>query len=116
MQSIVIGMVVRSISPPESYSIGTKKLPSISLKSSRGSAFNSSEFRMDSTTYTTFTGMGISITKNTIKNFSGGEKARLALSIIAFQKPNLLLMDEPTNHLDMDMRQALTVALQRFRG
>ena len=51
-------------------------------------------------------------TKDTIKNFSGGEKARLALSIIAFQKPNLLLMDEPTNHLDMDMRQALTVALQ----
>ena len=40
----------------------------------------------------------------------------LALSIIAFQKPNLLLMDEPTNHLDMDMRQALTVALQGFGG
>ena len=55
-------------------------------------------------------------TKDTIKNFSGGEKARLALSIIAFQKPNLLLMDEPTNHLDMDMRQALTVALQGFGG
>ena len=54
--------------------------------------------------------------KDTIKNFSGGEKARLALSIIAFQKPNLLLMDEPTNHLDMDMRQALTVALQDFSG
>ena len=54
--------------------------------------------------------------KNSIKNFSGGEKARLALSIIAFQKPNLLLMDEPTNHLDMDMRQALTVALQYFGG
>ena len=54
--------------------------------------------------------------KNRIKNFSGGEKARLALSIIAFQKPNLLLMDEPTNHLDMDMRQALTVALQDFGG
>ena len=54
--------------------------------------------------------------KNSIKNFSGGEKARLALSIIAFQKPNLLLMDEPTNHLDMDMRQALTIALQDFGG
>ena len=54
--------------------------------------------------------------KNVIKNFSGGEKARLALAIIAFQKPNLLLMDEPTNHLDMDMRQALTVALQDFSG
>ena len=55
-------------------------------------------------------------TKESISNFSGGEKARLALSIIAFQKPNLLLMDEPTNHLDMDMRQALTVALQGFGG
>ena len=54
--------------------------------------------------------------KENIKNFSGGEKARLALSVIAFQKPNLLLMDEPTNHLDMDMRQALTVALQDFSG
>ena len=54
--------------------------------------------------------------KDVIKNFSGGEKARLALAIIAFQKPNLLLMDEPTNHLDMDMRRALTVALQDFSG
>ena len=54
--------------------------------------------------------------KDIIKDFSGGEKARLALAIIAFQKPNLLLMDEPTNHLDMDMRQALTVALQDFSG
>ena len=54
--------------------------------------------------------------KDVIKDFSGGEKARLALAIIAFQKPNLLLMDEPTNHLDMDMRQALTVALQDFSG
>jgi ATP-binding cassette subfamily F protein 3 len=54
--------------------------------------------------------------KDPITHFSGGEKARLALAIIAFQKPNLLLMDEPTNHLDMDMRQALTVALQEFGG
>ena len=54
--------------------------------------------------------------KAPIKLFSGGEKARLALAIIAYQKPNLLLMDEPTNHLDMEMRQALTMALQSFGG
>lgn len=51
-----------------------------------------------------------------VRLFSGGEKARLALALVAWQKPNLLLMDEPTNHLDMDMRQALTVALQDFEG
>ncbi|RDH42324.1 ATP-binding cassette domain-containing protein [Zooshikella ganghwensis] len=51
-----------------------------------------------------------------ITHFSGGEKARLALAIIAWQKPNLLLLDEPTNHLDLEMRQALTVALQAFAG
>lgn len=54
--------------------------------------------------------------KDPISLFSGGEKARLALAIIAYQRPNLLLMDEPTNHLDMDMRQALTMALQSFEG
>jgi len=48
--------------------------------------------------------------------FSGGEKARLALAILVWQKPNLLLLDEPTNHLDLDMRHALTVALQGFDG
>jgi ATP-binding cassette, subfamily F, member 3 len=51
-----------------------------------------------------------------IDTFSGGEKARLALATITFRRPNLLLMDEPTNHLDIDMRQALTVALQDFAG
>ncbi|MBU2711874.1 ATP-binding cassette domain-containing protein [Zooshikella harenae] len=51
-----------------------------------------------------------------ITHFSGGEKARLALAIIAWQKPNLLLLDEPTNHLDLEMRQALTIALQAFTG
>ena len=51
-----------------------------------------------------------------VGQFSGGEKARLALALVAWQKPNLLLMDEPTNHLDMEMRQALTVALQDFGG
>lgn len=48
--------------------------------------------------------------------FSGGEKARLAMALIAWQRPNLLIMDEPTNHLDMESRFALTVALQEFSG
>lgn len=51
-----------------------------------------------------------------VRIFSGGEKARLALAVVSFSRPNLLLMDEPTNHLDMEMRQALTVALQDFDG
>ncbi|MGL5109711.1 MAG: ABC transporter ATP-binding protein [Vibrio ordalii] len=51
-----------------------------------------------------------------IAPFSGGEKARLVLALIVWQKPNLLLLDEPTNHLDLDMRQALTFALQTFEG
>ena len=49
-------------------------------------------------------------------NFSGGEKARLALALIAWERPNLLLLDEPTNHLDLEMRLALTMALQEFAG
>ncbi|MGL5629313.1 MAG: ATP-binding cassette domain-containing protein, partial [Plesiomonas shigelloides] len=48
--------------------------------------------------------------------FSGGEKARLVLALIVWQRPNLLLLDEPTNHLDLDMRQALTEALIDFGG
>jgi len=51
-----------------------------------------------------------------IGTLSGGEKVRLAMAIIAWQKPNLLLLDEPTNHLDLEMRHALTVALQQFEG
>jgi ATP-binding cassette, subfamily F, member 3 len=48
--------------------------------------------------------------------FSGGEKARLVLALVAYLRPNLMLLDEPTNHLDLEMRQALTVALQEYDG
>lgn len=51
-----------------------------------------------------------------IKNLSGGEKARLNLTLICLDKPHILILDEPTNHLDMDSRQALMVALNTFRG
>jgi len=51
-----------------------------------------------------------------VGRFSGGEKARLTLSLLVARRPNLLLLDEPTNHLDIDMRHALTVALQSFEG
>ncbi len=51
-----------------------------------------------------------------VGRFSGGEKARLTLALIIWQRPNLLLLDEPTNHLDLEMRQALTMALQDYEG
>ncbi len=50
------------------------------------------------------------------RHFSGGEKARLVLALLIRRRPNLLLLDEPTNHLDLEMRHALTVALQEFQG
>jgi len=51
-----------------------------------------------------------------IDGFSGGERARLALALIAWRKPNVLLLDEPTNHLDLEMREALAEALSIFDG
>ena len=50
------------------------------------------------------------------ENFSGGEKSRLALALLIWSRPSLLLLDEPTNHLDIEMRYALTLALQEFEG
>lgn len=51
-----------------------------------------------------------------VDSFSGGERARLALAMIAWRRPNVLLLDEPTNHLDLDMREALAEALSDFSG
>lgn len=55
-------------------------------------------------------------TLDKVSGFSGGEKARLVLAIITWQKPNVLLLDEPTNHFDIEMREALSLALQDYEG
>lgn len=63
-------------------------------------------------------GFGFSGDKATdcVDHFSGGEKARLVLALIVWQKPNLLLLDEPTNHLDLQMREAIIIALSDYKG
>ena len=79
--------------------IADKKISEASLRSFLGSFCFSGE-RMDTPS----------------ENFSGGERARLALALIVWQRPNVLILDEPTNHLDLDMRHALTMALQDYEG
>ncbi|MGM0680455.1 MAG: ATP-binding cassette domain-containing protein, partial [Pseudomonadota bacterium] len=61
-------------------------------------------------------GFGSEMAISPVAPFSGGEKSRLVLAMLVYQKPNLLLLDEPTNHLDLEMRHALTLALQEFDG
>ncbi len=61
-------------------------------------------------------GMGGDTENRPVGTFSGGEKSRLALALLAWRKPHVLLLDEPTNHLDLDMRDALTFALEAYSG
>jgi ATP-binding cassette subfamily F protein 3 len=61
-------------------------------------------------------GFGADMVDAPVARFSGGEKSRLILALIIWQRPNLLLLDEPTNHLDLATREALTIALQKFTG
>lgn len=61
-------------------------------------------------------GLGANSEDRPVMTFSGGEKSRLALALLAWQRPHLLLLDEPTNHLDLDMRAALMLALEEYTG
>ena len=61
-------------------------------------------------------GFGGTMVERPLRTFSGGEKARLVLALIARAKPAVLLLDEPTNHLDIEMREALSLALQEYDG
>ena len=79
--------------------IADKQISEASLRASLG-GFGFSGERMDTA----------------CESFSGGERARLALALIVWQRPNVLILDEPTNHLDLDMRHALSMALQDFEG
>lgn len=67
-------------------------------------------------TYLGSFGFGGDSVNHHIHHFSGGEKSRLALALLIWHRPNLLLLDEPTNHLDLEMRHALTMALQDYQG
>lgn len=77
---------------------------------------NQGAYEKDLLTYLGGFGFNRDQSLSPIKQFSGGEKSRIALAAIIRQKPNLLLLDEPTNHLDLEVRQALSFALQSFEG
>lgn len=61
-------------------------------------------------------GLTSELALNPVQALSGGQRARLCLALLVWQRPNLLLLDEPTNHLDLDFREALTIALQNYEG
>lgn len=78
--------------------------------------FDKKSREADIRTYLGSFGFSNEMALSKIQDFSGGEKSRLVLAMIIYQKPNLLLLDEPTNHLDLEMREALAEALQEFSG